>query len=80
MATKTIKVPVTLHIPGKGHAPFEWGPLGEVVRGKYVVDEVPPNTPVTLEAGEADVLLARYKDSGAVEIASAAAARTESGA
>ena len=61
MATKTIKVPVTLHLPAKDHVPFTWGALGEVTKGKYSIDVIPPNTPVELDADEADALLARYK-------------------
>jgi hypothetical protein len=55
--TKTIKTNVTLHVPDKGHEPFKYDINGAVVSGKYVVKRIPPGTPVTLDADEADAIL-----------------------
>jgi hypothetical protein len=60
MATKTIKVPVTLHQAGKANKPFKYDNNGAVIEGKYDYIEVAPNTPVPVDADEADALLARY--------------------
>ena len=67
MATKWIKVPVTLHVPGKNFKPFKWDSNGGVVEGNYDIVEVPPLTPVELDAEEADRLLARFADAGGAE-------------
>lgn len=58
MATKTIRANVTLHLPGDGYKPTNIDAVGNSSGGKYVVKEVPPGTPVEVEADEADALIA----------------------
>jgi hypothetical protein len=69
MATKWIKVPVTVHVPGPKFKPFDFDNNGGVKSGFYDIVEVPPLTPVELDAAEADKLLARYaNDERACEV------------
>lgn len=70
-ATKTIRTKVTLHAPAKDFVPFEFDNNGAVTKGKYAVDAFPPGTPVTLDADEADAILARF---GGEEVTDAAPA------
>lgn len=61
MATKTIKANVTIGVAGAAgtrHVPDGRGNFVEVpcIETEYV----PPGTPVTLDATEADVILARF--------------------
>lgn len=64
MATKTIKIPSTLHALDleKSDLPVRYDINYARVRGKIVVKEHPPMTPVELDAEEADRLLAHYGD------------------
>lgn len=59
MATKTITASITLHVPGKQFKPFVFSDTGVAKEGKYDVVEVAPGNPVTLDADEADRLIAR---------------------
>ena len=58
--TKTIITNVTVHVPTEDHVPFKLEGNGVVQAGHYSTFEVPPGTPVTLEAREADKMLARF--------------------
>lgn len=58
MATKTIRANVTLHLPGEGYTPATIDAVGNSSGGKYAVKEVPPGTPVKMDAAEADALIA----------------------
>lgn len=58
MATKKIVTNVTLHIPAKGHTPFEFDAFSNRIGGKYVVEEVTPGSVVEMDADEADALIA----------------------
>lgn len=60
MATKTIiSDRYTLHVPGPGYKPEERDGLGGFLKlGKYDVIHVKPKTPVTMEEGDADKLIA----------------------
>ena len=60
MATKTIKTNVTLHVPGKGHAPFKIDPSGAVMSGAYKIEKIAPGTEIELPEIEADAILARH--------------------
>ena len=59
MATRTVTASVTLHVPGPSFLPFEYNDAGIALKGKYDITEVPPGTPVKLDADEADALIAR---------------------
>jgi hypothetical protein len=61
MATKWIKVPVTLHMPGEKFVPFTFDSNGGVTAGCYDINEIPPLTPVELDEAEADALLKRFE-------------------
>lgn len=52
---------VTVHRPMKGHVPITYDIMrGGQVGGKYVVGAFPPGTAVTLDADEADKLMALF--------------------
>lgn len=61
MATKKIVASVTLHVPAKGHTPFEFDAFSNRTAGEYKIDEVPPGTPIDLDGDEADALIAAGK-------------------
>lgn len=68
MTTKTIKLPITLHVPGPKYRPISFDNLQCAYGGNYDITTVPPWTPVTLDADEADKLLDRYEAAGAIDI------------
>jgi hypothetical protein len=72
MATKKIVTSVTLHIPAKGHTPFEFDAFSNRIGGKYAVDEVTPGSVVEMDADEADALIAADRASLYEEKAAAA--------
>ncbi len=77
-ATKTIRLKrATIHVAADGFKPFEFGQIGQVVAGNYKIETIPPLTDVTLDAAEADRILAVYE--GEV-VATTAAAPAKSGA
>lgn len=76
MATKKIVTSVTLHIPAKGHAPFEFDAFSNRIGGKYVVEEVPPGSVVELDADEADALIAADRATAYEEKSAPAAEKT----
>ncbi len=60
MPTITFKTNVTIHVPGKGHQPFDINSVGAVNSGIYVADKIPPGTEVTLDEDEARAIIARH--------------------
>ncbi|MDV2988156.1 UNVERIFIED_CONTAM: hypothetical protein Q9R58_28035 [Methylobacteriaceae bacterium AG10] len=62
MPTKTIKLPITVGLADEILSkPEIRNDLGLVVQAaETVIKHVAPGTPVTLDAGEADALLARF--------------------
>ena len=59
MATKTITATVTLHVPAPDFVPFKFSDSGVATEGKYSITAYAPGTPVTIDAEEADALIAR---------------------
>lgn len=57
--TKTVTATVTLHVPGPKFVPFKFSEAGVATEGKYDIAEVAPGTPATIDAVEADALIAR---------------------
>jgi hypothetical protein len=76
MATKKIVTSVTLHIPAKGHTPFEFDAFSNRIGGKYAIDEVPPGSVVELDADEADALIAAERATAFEDKAAPAAEKT----
>jgi len=64
MATKTIKLPATAHVLDleNSELPVVYDQNYARVKGKIVVREIAPGEPVTLDAADADRLLANYGD------------------
>jgi hypothetical protein len=58
--TKTIVTNVTVHTPTEDHVPYKMEANGVVQAGHYSTYEHPPGSPVTLDAKEADRLIARF--------------------
>lgn len=60
MAQMTIVTTRTLHVEGKGNVPFRFDANGAALAGNYDIVEVAPGTPVTLDAAEAERILAKF--------------------
>ena len=75
MATRKIVASVTLHVPAKGHKPFEFDALGNRTAGAYSIVEVKPGQAVEVEAEEliARDLAKAYEEPKAPEMAKATA-------
>lgn len=71
MATKTIKANVTIGVAGEMSTRGTVDAMGNVIEIPHLdTVYVPPGTPVTLDAAEADAILARF---GGEEVAPPAA-------
>lgn len=59
--TKTILTTITLHAKDeKRSRAFKYDPQGVQIAGKHVLIDIPPGTVVTLDAKEADKIMARH--------------------
>ncbi|GEP09815.1 hypothetical protein [Methylobacterium gnaphalii] len=61
MATKKIVASVTLHVPAKGHKPFEFDAFSNRIAGDYKVEEKAPGSIIDIDEDEADALIAAGK-------------------
>ena len=62
MPKKTIVLEkVTVHVSKETFLPFKFDSNGFPLEGKYDVEAIPPKTPVTLDAKEADRLLSLFE-------------------
>jgi hypothetical protein len=78
MATKWVKLPVTLHgRDDKASVPFKFDVSGAVLQGKHVPLITPAGTPVELDADEADRLLKLFPEGEEVAAPGKSAAKAE---